>query len=271
MRTCRLTSPRGRCRSSTELTRELQAALADARRGERVRDGYRIALIGAPNAGKSALFNALLGRDAAIVTATPGTTRDVIEAVMVVEGFKVILADMAGLRDAGDAIEAEGVRRARAWAEDAALRIWVVDGSAGDGAWREAAGPARSGDLLALNKADLPAGLDRKGVGELAPAAEAVEVSALTGDIGALRAGIASRVARDLAGADFPAVTRARHEQLLREATDHLGRVDEAALESPELAAEDLRLAARAMERVTGRIGAEDVLDVVFGAFCIGK
>jgi tRNA modification GTPase len=253
------------------LRRELEAALADAQRGERVRDGYRIALIGAPNAGKSALFNALLGRDAAIVTPTAGTTRDVIEASLVLEGYKVILADMAGLRAAGDAIEAEGVRRARAWAEAAALRIWVVDGAACDGAWREAVDLVQPGDLLALNKADLPNGSDRRAVASIGAQPQTVEVSATQGDVDALRAVLSARVVSDLTGAEFPAVTRARHEQLLMEALGRLSQVDGPALETPELAAEDLRLAARVLGRVTGRIGAEDVLDVVFRSFCIGK
>jgi tRNA modification GTPase len=113
-----------------ELLVEIATAALDAERGARVRDGYRIALIGAPNAGKSTLLNALVEREAAIVTATPGTTRDVIEVPMVLAGYKVLLADTAGLRDATDEIEAEGVRRARAWAEGADLRLWIVDGSA---------------------------------------------------------------------------------------------------------------------------------------------
>jgi len=184
-------------------------------------------------------------------------------------GYKVILADMAGLRASDDAIETEGVRRARAWASSAALRIWVVDGSAGDGAWREAADLVRPGDLLAINKSDLPLGADRAAFD--AVALEQFDVAATTGKIGALRDSLSARVIADLTGADFPAVTRARHEALLRDALTRLRGVDAAALETPELAAEDLRLAARAMERVTGRIGAEEVLDVVFGAFCIGK
>ena len=251
------------------LTRDLEAALADADRGERVRDGYRVALIGAPNAGKSALFNALLGRDAAIVAPTAGTTRDVIEGPLVINGYKVILADMAGLRASDDAIETEGVRRARAWAESAALRIWVIDGSAGDGAWREGADLVRPGDLLAMNKADLPPGPDRAAVA--AEGLQPIEVAATADEAEPLRVALSGRVIGDLAGADFPAVTRARHEALLSDALARLRQVDAAALETPELAAEDLRLAARAMGRITGRIGAEDVLDVVFGAFCIGK
>jgi tRNA modification GTPase len=161
------------------------------------------------------------------------------------------------------------VRRARAWADAAALRIWVVDGAACDGAWREAADLVRPGDLLALNKSDLPAGGDRKAVASMD--LDRIEVVATSGDVAALKAALSARVIDALSGAEFPAVTRARHLQLLGEALARLRQVDAAALEAPELAAEDLRLAARAMERITGRIGAEDVLDVVFGAFCIGK
>ena len=257
----------------SSLQDDLTAALADSRRGERVRDGYRIALIGAPNAGKSALFNALLGRDAAIVTPTAGTTRDVIEAAIVLDGYKVILADMAGLRVADGAIEAEGVRRAQAWAEDAALRIWVVDGAACSGAWREAADLVRARDFLVFNKSDLPSGADRAAASARAgEALPVLDVTATAGDgMDRLKAGLAARVVGDLSGAGFPAVTRLRHEALLREALARLEHLDAAALEWPELAAEDLRLAARALERITGRIGADDVLDVVFGTFCIGK
>jgi len=255
------------------LQEDFRAALADSRRGERVRDGYRIALIGAPNAGKSALFNALLGRDAAIVTPTAGTTRDVIEAALVLDGYKVVLADMAGLRTVDEAIEAEGVRRARAWAEDAAMRIWVIDGAACSGAWREAATLVHVGDVIVFNKADLPVGDDRAATrARSGETLEAFDIAATDGQgVERLRAALAARVVEDLSGADFPAVTRLRHEALLREALTRLEHVDTAALEAPELAAEDLRLAARALERITGRIGAEDVLEVVFSTFCIGK
>ena len=108
------------------LISELDAALGEVR-GERIREGLRIALVGAPNAGKSSLFNALVGRDAVIVTSMPGTTRDVIEAPLTIQGYKVVLADMAGLRDAVDEVEAEGIRRARAWAHSADLRLVLVD------------------------------------------------------------------------------------------------------------------------------------------------
>jgi tRNA modification GTPase len=255
------------------LQADLQRALSDARRGERVREGYRIALIGAPNAGKSRLFNVLLAREAAIVTATPGTTRDVIEAPLVIGGYKALLADMAGVRETDEAIEGEGVRRARAWAGAADLRLWVVDGAGASGAWREASDLVQPGDFLVLAKADLCAGPDgaealSRGDGALQ---EILEVSAETGaGMAALGEALGRRVAADLTGAEFPPVTRHRHARALAEALAQLDR-GARALETPELAAEDLRLAARALERITGRIGAEDVLDVIFASFCIGK
>lgn len=137
-----------------DLIAALDAHLDDARRGERVREGFAIALIGAPNAGKSSLLNALARRDAAIVTDIPGTTRDVVEVRLVLSGFPVILADTAGLREAADRVEAEGVRRALARAEDADLRIGVVDVSR-ETSLAALAGHLRFGDALALNKTDL--------------------------------------------------------------------------------------------------------------------
>ena len=252
------------------LADELSEAIGDTR-GERVREGFRVALTGAPNAGKSSLINALLGRDAAIVTATPGATRDVIEAPLIVDGFRVLLADMAGVRETADPIEAEGVRRARAWAESAALRLWVVDGSAGAGAWAEAADLIGPSDLLVLTKADRGEGPDAaaaRGLG--ASSVRASTVAA--GGLDALRAALAGRVGEALSGADFPAVTRLRHRTLLAESLAHIDRAL-ARLSSgdAELIAEDVRLAARPLERLSGRIDADAVLDRVFGSFCIGK
>ena len=254
---------------------ELDRALADGGRGERVRGGYRIALIGAPNAGKSSLLNALVGRDAAIVTATAGTTRDIIEVPMTLAGYRVVLADTAGLRESTDPIEAEGVRRARGWAQTAELRLLVVDGAAMDEAWREMAPLARPGDFCLLNKADLPRGTS---AGALEWAEEhglcKLELSANTaGDLGSLSGMLADAVVRALSGADFPAATQERHRRDLAEARNHLARA-QLALEAPaevELAAEDVRLAARSLARIGGRVGAEDVLDRVFARFCIGK
>jgi len=260
-------------RASLEhLLSDLGAALADADRGRRVREGYRVAIVGAPNAGKSSLLNALARRDAAIVTKTAGTTRDVIEVPLAAGGYRTILADMAGVRRSEDPIEAEGVRRAKAWAESADLRLWVVDRSAGDGAWALAAPLVLDGDLCLLNKSDLPAGADGFAARGMAAdrKLDCLDVSLTSSGAGAIRDWLQRRVVRELAGGDFPAATRARHLDLLTEGRDHLGRsLDN--LADPELAAEDIRLALRALGRVTGRVGAEDVLDRVFASFCIGK
>ena len=256
------------------LQAELASALTDLR-GQRVREGVRVALIGAPNAGKSSLINGLAGRDAAIVTATPGTTRDIIEAPMTVAGFRVLLADSAGVRDTTDAIEAEGVRRARAWAGSADLRLWVVD-RAGDGAWGEAADLVRAGDVLVLSKADRPPARDAQAAALHAGDAGALVVeTSVVGQPGLspLQDALAGRVRQLAGGTDFPAATRLRHRALLEEANSHLERglcrLGDA--RDAELVAEDVRLAARALERLSGRIDPDAVLDRVFSTFCIGK
>lgn len=255
------------------LSAELDAALADVSRGRRVRDGFRIALVGAPNAGKSTLLNALVGRDAAIVTDTPGTTRDVIEVPLVLGGYKVLLADTAGIRETTDAIEAEGVRRARAWAEDADLRLWVVDGFHVKHTVKLEEG-VRPGDWLVLNKADIadPDSLREAEGRWTGEGLKVVRLSAKSGDaIDGLRQALAEHIADALSGAEFPAATRLRHAERLREAQDYLARaLSEVGLEV-ELAAEDVRLAARALEKITGRVDPEDVLGRVFSTFCIGK
>jgi len=242
------------------LVAELDAAAADAERGERVREGYRIALLGAPNAGKSTLLNALAKRDAAIVTATPGTTRDIIEVPLVLGGYKVILADTAGLRATNDEIEAEGVRRAEAWAAAADLRIWLVDGQGDpDPPVPDA---IRIGDLVLTTKRDL-------GEGHEGLPGEPFTAKS-PNDVAWLGRTLTDSVVEALGGAEPPAATRLRHRELLLEASERLKH----ALtqdESLELAAEDVRLAARALDRITGRIDPEQVLGRIFATFCIGK
>lgn len=242
------------------LAAALGAHLADQGRGERVRDGYRIAILGPPNAGKSSLLNALARREAAIVSDVPGTTRDVVEVRLTLAGFPVWIADTAGLREARDAIESEGVRRALARAEDADLRIGVLPMGALPEPRLEAA--LRPDDMRVRSKADLyPQGL---------PPAGELAVSAISGaGIPGLEAALAARVSTALSAREQPALTRARHRLAVQEAETALRR----ALNAPavELAAEDVRLAARALGRLTGRIDVEDVLDEIFSSFCIGK
>ena len=244
------------------LLRDMDAALADADRGRRVRDGYRIVLIGETNAGKSSLFNALVSREAAIVTPIAGTTRDVLDAELVIGGYAVTLSDTAGLRESDDPIEAEGIRRARARAEAADLRLWVRAPGDPDGV---AAEFARPDDLIVLTKVDL-------GEQAMASSNAIVSVSTATGQgLGDLHDWIAARLARDLSGGDFPAVTRERHRRRLVEARAAVEAGRRALEVAPEMAGDDLRRAADALARVTGAIGVEDVLGEVFSTFCIGK
>ena len=236
------------------LVSDLEAALADGRRGQRIRDGFRIALTGAPNAGKSSLFNALVGRDAAIVTPIAGTTRDVIEAVLVLGGRKVLIADTAGLRETDDVIEAEGVSRARAWAEAADLTLRLVPVGEPE--------PSDSGSAWLVRTK-----------GDLSQEPEAISVATGQG-LDALTGRLTAAVIAATSGADFPAATQERHRARLFLAHQHLNRA-RAHLSgdglAPELAAEDVRLAIRALEAVTGRVDVEAVLDVIFASFCIGK
>ena len=239
--------------------------LDDSRRGERLRHGLDIAIVGPPNAGKSSLLNLLARRDAAIVSERAGTTRDVIDVAMDLGGYPVVLADTAGLREAADSIEEEGVRRARRRAEGADLRLLVVDGQdkAGFGA---AADMLDDATVLVLNKADLGTARIEAGGNNLGVFA----ISVLTGaGIDAFLDGLEAIVRDRIGLAAQPVLTRARHREALEDCLAALRRVLEAPL--PELAAEDLRLATRALGRITGRVDVEDLLDVIFRDFCIGK
>jgi len=252
------------------LAGEISRHLADGHRGERLRQGVDVAIVGAPNAGKSSLLNRLARRDAAIVSETAGTTRDIIEVHFELAGYPVILADTAGLRDAAGDIEAEGVRRALERARRADLRIVVLDGSE----WPEIASETRdwiaADSLVAVNKRDAM----RDDAPDQVEGVAAIGISAKTGDgIDGLLEALEAGVARIFAGQVAPLVTRARHREALAETRAALERFlsAEGRLAVPELAAEDLRLAARALGRITGSVDVEDLLDVIFADFCIGK
>ena len=243
------------------LAADMGRHLDDAHRGERIRDGYRIAIIGPPNAGKSSLLNALAEREAAIVSDIPGTTRDVVEVRLVLAGFPVWVADTAGLREAADAIEAEGVRRALARAEEADLRIAVVE--VGQDVPPELQGAIRGGDLLVRSKADQI---------EAHMSGDMLEVSAVTGiGLAQLKSQLEARVAEALGREEAPVLTRARHRRLVEEARAALLRAMPALDTGAELAAEEVRVAADQIGRLTGRIDVEDLLEEIFSSFCIGK
>jgi len=239
--------------------------LDDSGRGERLRDGVHIAILGPVNAGKSSLLNALARRDAAIVSDRPGTTRDVVEVALDLRGFPVVLADTAGLRDTEDEIEAEGIRRSHRRAAEADLRLVIRD-AAEAASSDPALGPGP--DVIRVaNKIDV-VGLMGAPDAVLAPDEIAISVRSGAG-LDRLLEALAEAVERRLTGDGSPALTRARHRAALLDAADALARVPSAPL--PELAAEDLRLALRAIGRITGRVDVEDMLDLLFGSFCIGK
>lgn len=243
---------------------EIEAHLADGRRGERLRDGIEITILGPPNAGKSSLINALSQREAAIVSAEAGTTRDVVELHLDLGGYPVVLADTAGLRETRNAVEAEGVRRARARAERADLKLVVIE--AGDALSPEVAALLDQDAILVVNKIDLAAPLSV----DVGPA-PVYAISAQTGEgLAALVEGLTAAVRARLESASTaPAITRARHRSALEDCRAAIGRALDGG--APELVAEDVRLSARALGRITGRVDVEDVLDVVFREFCIGK
>ncbi len=236
------------------LAADIAAHLADSHRGERLREGLVFAVTGPPNVGKSSLVNALAGRDVAIVSALPGTTRDALETRLILGGVPVTLVDTAGLRETADPIEAEGVRRARAHAAAADLVLALSEAGSPAPAREHGSVPV----LAIATKTDLG--------GAVPPGA--LGVSAATGaGLAALRARLAAAAERLTQAAGPAPLTRTRHRAALTDALAALERV----APLPELRAEDLRQAVRALGRITGAVAVEDVLDRIFSAFCIGK
>jgi tRNA modification GTPase len=241
---------------------ELEDALGDRGIGEKIRDGFRVAIVGPPNAGKSSLLNRIARREAAIVTDIAGTTRDVVEVRLVLGGQVVWLADTAGLRKTADIVEAEGVRRAERAAREADLRIHVIDGANPE----PPAGPVEQQDIVVFNKADQrPVALAPDG---------ALPVSAATGEgVDKLESCIGGFISERAASVEAPVITRARHREKLSAGLASLVQARQLLDDDigAELAAEDVRMALRQLGAVIGTVGVEDILGAVFSQFCIGK
>lgn len=241
--------------AARELLTDLEEHLSDSRRGERLREGFHVVLAGPPNAGKSTLLNALARRDVAIVSPIAGTTRDVIEVRCDLDGLPVTIVDTAGLREAGDVIEEAGMARARGRMAQADLVLWL------DPADDPAPLPADLGPHLhvvtKIDRVDAP--VLRGNIAIAAPSGIGMD---------ALLARLRD-AAESLFGEGDALITRERHRVALVEACNALRRGCEQ--DETELFAEDMRLAARAIGRISGRVDVEDVLDQLFSSFCIGK
>jgi tRNA modification GTPase len=251
-------------RDAAVVADEIAAHLADAR-GERLRDGAEVVVLGAPNAGKSSLINAIAKRDVAIVDPEPGTTRDLIEVRLDLAGYPVTVVDTAGLRDASGAVEREGIRRATARAGTADLVLWLADVTQ-----PAASPPVVPGAVVRVGtKMDLiGAGAQRARLG---PEFDVLTSAASGEGIGALLDVVTHRIAAALAPGESPLMTRERHRTALSAARESIAAGVAAGQRPLELRAEDLRRAGDALGRITGRIDVEDLLDVIFRDFCIGK
>lgn len=246
------------------LKAELEMHLADNRRGEHIREGICIAIIGAPNAGKSTLMNHLAKRNVSIVSQTAGTTRDVVEVHLDLAGYAAIIADTAGLRDSADEIEQEGIRRALTRAEQADLKLAVFDAtSPPDDATRQ---QIDSNTLIILNKCDMALASSSKQLADQ----PAYAVSLLTGEgVDALLTEIEARISGLSFSENAPIITRTRHRVAIEQCVSHLAAFLNGG--PIELIAEELRLGTYAMAAVTGRVEVEEVLGEIFRSFCIGK
>ncbi len=262
--------------AAQQLRGEIGARLADGGCGERLREGLAVAIAGPPNAGKSTLLNRLARREAAIVSPYPGTTRDVIEVHLDLGGYPVMLIDTAGIRDSNDPVEQEGVRRARERAAAADLVLWVIDASVSGQAVEDFnKNVDKSNIWIVHNKIDQVGDeLCRDDLSQ--PADEALTtfpISAILGTgIDALVMALAAYARDYFSVTESALITRARHRAALAATVAALDRaLREGKAGREEVIAEELRAAATALGRLTGRVDVEDILDVIFRDFCIGK
>ncbi len=249
---------------------EIEKTLGEQGKAERLRDGLVVAIAGPPNVGKSTLINQLARREVAIVSPHAGTTRDVIEVQLDLDGYPVTVIDTAGIRETGDPVEQEGVRRARARAAEADLVLWLTD-AVGGGEGR----PLGSAPVWTVhNKIDLAPGDLRPAVSAaMQPGtADVFAISAKRGDgVAGLIAALVDFAATYFGAGEGALVTRARQRDLLEQTAASLRRCTELIDEGEELAAEELRAAAYSLGRLLGRVDVEDVLGAIFQKFCIGK
>lgn len=244
------------------LRQQISEQIQDNRRGEIMRQGYRVVLLGPPNAGKSSLLNYLAEREVAIVSSEPGTTRDILDVVLDLNGYAVRISDTAGLRETENKIEAEGVKRAKRAGEEAQLRLYLAEDPKN---WPE----VRNGsDFYLLTKRDI---YTEEAAHSLADIQHFFPISTMKGlGIDALISAMAARVAEDLSqNQEMPLITRERHRLSLQETLLALDHARYAPL--PELLAEDIRLAHRALGKIMGKTDIEAMLDLLFKEFCIGK
>lgn len=258
---------------------EIAAVLAGARRGERLREGLIVAIAGPPNVGKSTLFNRLVQREAAIVSAIPGTTRDVIEVHLDLDGYPVTVLDTAGIRVSDDPVEQEGIRRAQQRAAVADLVLWVVEAGGGETNYK-----SRRPDVKLASGAEIWLVKNKVDLRDLSESeiinceseyqfSNRFFVSAATGKgMNQFLEALSVFAASFFEGAGAAVITRERHRKALEDTLTGLSRALAGDLGGrEEIIAEELRLAARALGRITGRVDVEDILDVIFRDFCIGK
>ncbi len=251
------------------LIRELREAL-DERSSRLLRDGLRVALAGKPNVGKSSLLNALLGEDRAIVTDIPGTTRDMIQGEMMLEGVRVILTDTAGLRETEDPVERIGVERSERAMRDADLVLLLLDGNRlPDPEEKERARGLREQDAVVISKSDLPPVCTPEDIRSLCPRTRCFVCSAREADS---LAPLKNYLRGHVEMTDRMTVTRPRQADAVRRAVAALeGALEAAESMTPDMASTDLQTAQEALSEITGDRADEKLLDAVFSQFCVGK